>query len=483
MVFGPADLCFNAVSILLDIPNKIQDFNAAVDGLFDEVSVMLSQFRIYQRIEQFSTIDPDLYQTIHKLMICFVNICALSINLRDAGKWKRFKSSAKKVLFDNDSGVSGAIEEFRSLIKTQGVIRETITLEHVLKSEKTLAQLLLAASDSGKKLTDIATGVDVLTAAENDRKLENIKAKQIEKIQKTLMGSTDTAQKLTRASKTTCNEHWQASVQSSGSWRRELDEYKNWVDVKSNASPLLLITGENNSGKTFLVSSIVHELQSVHAHGASEFTRTPVVAYHFFNKRAEKSSQDLRPAETALKCLALQIAEQDDVYAKSTAAFCDTIKEDARFKDSSCTELWDALRFTAPKRNVTYFLLLDGLDQLSEDNAEQLLSILGSLERTISESDRCQIRLLASGMAETFKSEVFQDVPSINIEQYNNAEIRLYIDRELKIRDLLQDSDSEIQRLRKRVDDKLAPLGNFFKVSTALEKIGTLIASDGSPTE
>lgn len=43
-MFGPADLCFNAISLLIDIPSKVHEFHEAVDGLFEEVSVALSTF-------------------------------------------------------------------------------------------------------------------------------------------------------------------------------------------------------------------------------------------------------------------------------------------------------------------------------------------------------------------------------------------------------------------------------------------------------
>lgn len=66
---------------------------------------MLSQFKIYQRIEQFSSIDSELLSSIQNLMVSFVGICALAISLRNSGRWKRFKSSTKKALFDDDSGV------------------------------------------------------------------------------------------------------------------------------------------------------------------------------------------------------------------------------------------------------------------------------------------------------------------------------------------------------------------------------------------
>jgi hypothetical protein len=43
-VFGPADLCFNAISMLLDIPSNIHEFHEAVDGMFEQVAIFLSQF-------------------------------------------------------------------------------------------------------------------------------------------------------------------------------------------------------------------------------------------------------------------------------------------------------------------------------------------------------------------------------------------------------------------------------------------------------
>jgi hypothetical protein len=43
-VFGSANLCFSAVSLLLTIPKEVRAFHQAVDGLFEEVSVFICQF-------------------------------------------------------------------------------------------------------------------------------------------------------------------------------------------------------------------------------------------------------------------------------------------------------------------------------------------------------------------------------------------------------------------------------------------------------
>lgn len=146
------------------------------------------------------------------------------------------------------------------------MIRETLTLENVLRSRKELSQLLFSASESGKRLQDISSGVEILTTAEKNRKLEDITKDQQKKIQKKLLLSNDIVQ----ASKTICNDLWTESVQRTGSWLRDIPEYTSWADAKSNTNPLLLLTGDANSGKSFLVSAMIHELQSKYVQNSLE---------------------------------------------------------------------------------------------------------------------------------------------------------------------------------------------------------------------
>lgn len=236
LVFGPADLCFNAISMLLDIPSNIHEFHEVVDGMFEEVSIFLSQFKIYSRIEAFSKIDPELMRLIHKLMISFVDICALSITLRKSGKWRSFKGSFKKVILNDDSGVQAELSHFEALIATHSSIQGTITLKEVLHSRNDLTQVLLIASDTKESITDIAKRlghvadqIDVLAAAEGTRKSEQITKENQKKITDKLLGSTDVAQKST----TTCNDCWVASMKNSGEW---MNAYQN-TKLGSTESP------------------------------------------------------------------------------------------------------------------------------------------------------------------------------------------------------------------------------------------------------
>lgn len=132
-------------------------------------------------------------------------------------------------------------------------------------------------------------------------------------------------------------------------------------------------------------------------------------------------------------------------------------------------------------------MIFDGLDQVSEDDpAKQLLfTILSTLQHSLAETDHSQIRVLASAKSETFDQDAFRNIPSIDIEQHNDGEIRHYIDHELLKRDLLLGRDPESTRLRGLIGDKLPSIaqGNFFKVQTALEKIAEVVAADGSSTQ
>jgi len=78
IVFGPATLCFNAISFLIDVPGKIAKVYEGVGNLFEEVSHFLVLFRIYGN---YTKLDPELRDGTHKLMISLVKICGLSIKM------------------------------------------------------------------------------------------------------------------------------------------------------------------------------------------------------------------------------------------------------------------------------------------------------------------------------------------------------------------------------------------------------------------
>ena len=78
VVFGPATLCFNAISFLLDVSGKIASVYEGIGRLFDEIAHVLALFRIYGN---YTKIDSELRDSTHKIMASLVGICALSIKM------------------------------------------------------------------------------------------------------------------------------------------------------------------------------------------------------------------------------------------------------------------------------------------------------------------------------------------------------------------------------------------------------------------
>lgn len=467
------------------MPQSIHEFHGTIDAVFGIVGPTLSQFKIYERIELFSAIDPELNTAIHKVMISFVDICALSIVLRKGSKWSRFKAATKKALLQDDSGLKDEIEQFERLIRGQQHVQATLTLEVTLSAKADLAAILGKACETGKKIDDIAIGILDLKEVESKKGIERTRQENLAKIR----GKFAIDEKTIKASKEVCEKIWQRCVTGSGNWLRDLDDYKKWSDkASSEGSPLLLLTGEAHSGKSSVMSTIVHELKAAHE-SAGQLNIRAMVAYYFLPLFSRKADEDKRPAATAIKHIAFQLAEQDSGIANSMATFCDDKHSEAFFRDTSCKDLWRELKLGTPKQGTIYFIIVDGLDGLFEGHdeaANHFLDILETLQSQASASaDGARVRVIASGRSDNFQRESLQFAPNIEVEKYNGPDITSYIDEELRKSSLLQGEEDEPKRLRTKVHDRLftEAKGNFLKVQTALGKIKDLIMSDGSEAE
>jgi len=110
--------------------------------LFEEISTFLKTFKIYKRIEKFAEVDPELKAITGRLMISFVDICALSIKLLSGSKWRKFKTVLKVALMDDDSGIRAELDKFKGLIDQSSRISDAVTLEKVMVSHHEVVELL-----------------------------------------------------------------------------------------------------------------------------------------------------------------------------------------------------------------------------------------------------------------------------------------------------------------------------------------------------
>ncbi|KAI1452293.1 hypothetical protein F4805DRAFT_470971 [Annulohypoxylon moriforme] len=477
MVFGaPSTMCFNALYLLLDIPEQLKTFREAIDGLFETLAPSLSVFRIYERMDQFNEIEPELKQAIHQVMITFVDICALSIQLRDSGKWRKFKSRMKFLIINDDSGIKAEIEKLERLTNAHHSIQSTQTLKVVLDTRSDLTEYFDRESERSQL---IAMDVASLKASDDKRNSEDTRRKYVENIKKKL-GIEDA---LFKSYKDMFDKPRRDCVPNTALWLVERPEFQRWAERDDKESEnLFTLTGAPNTGKSVMVSSLLHHLRSVYESSIRYAPRT-LIAAHFFPNTTAKDDQDKRPIATALKCIAIQLAEQDSAYAKALSLSCDTKSENtAFFRDASCEELWDFLRISSPKGNVTHYLVLDGLGGLPEESSdnreqkEQLLKMIGN-------SVQPSVRVLLSVRQDTIRTNDFPPHLNIDIEEHSKQDIEKYIEHYLGNNDVLQDDEDE--PLRTKIVQTLARQvgGNFNKAKAALENIREVIASDGLETE
>ncbi|KAI9657615.1 MAG: hypothetical protein M1821_002791 [Bathelium mastoideum] len=500
VVFGPANLCFNAMQYLIDIPTKITKFNDDLALLFGEISAFMKQFKIYQRIEKFAEIDIELKQSTHKLMIIFVDICAISIDILSGSKLKRFKTIAKIALFDNDSGIHDKLEEFKTLVTHQGQISDAVTLEHVLKSEHDISssmkgvfeKLSRASEESGQLLNEmqdthedvrtIKAGTEALTRDATERNMEKNWNEQVSKIASKLTVSSDAVQ----TPEKDFDQIRSASIQGTGAWLKSIDIYKEWIDLEAGSNPLLLLSGSNGSGKSVLVSAILEELRVRIKNVGNNSTRVSLACYGF--RKNEKlsrdtSSKDSHQAATALKYMAVQIAKQNEPYAKNLFSHLEP-KDRSFSRDMSVKELSKELLPPPSMKDSSdmfYILLLDGLDQLPPDEAKQLFDAVFAMRSP-------KLRFAISATEETFddcmnvSGRSLDSVPIIHVQEHNEADIKQFIDSELKHpkHKSLQGDAAAISRIVTTVRQKLPDIanGNFNNVSQVIERVNEAVESE-----
>ncbi|KAG5763416.1 hypothetical protein H9Q72_008480 [Fusarium xylarioides] len=487
VVFQPASVVFNAMGILLEAPKKIRDFHEAIDEVFAVVAPSLSQFRIYERIEQFRKIDTDLTRAIHITMISLVDICALVITLQDPNsKWSKFKSNVKKALLDDDSGLSVELRKFRQAIHGQQSIEATLTLEVALESRHEVSIILAKVFETGKWTEEIASKITTLQQAETKRAQDTTKKAYLSKIKEKL-GIDEKELEINREMfKRLCDSR----VENSGSWLDDEEAYTSWADADAaGARPLLLLLGEKNTGRSTTVSTIVQKLK-VRYKTPTERSSRVLLAWYFFPSLSDKADKgDPTPARTALKHLALQLAEQDMALAKSIASICEEKDNGTYFTDVSCESLWKDLRLGQPRGDTMYYFIFDGVEKLSKMHADAGTQFFGVIKEAshspTTESDRSGIRLLVSGSGDAVKSLGGFESPTINIAKSNGSDIKSYIKRAMRKYDIFQGNDSKDEASRQKINDKLIEMagGSFFKVQSALDRIKDLVDSGGQESE
>ena len=482
IVFGPANLCFNAMQFLIGIPAKVSKFHEGLTLLFEKISTFMKQFKVYQRIEQYAKVDVELKKSTHKLLIAFVDICGLSIDAVSGSKLKKIWTVAKIALFEDDSGVQEKLKEFQTLIDHQSLISDAVTLEHVVKTEHLLSEMRKTLVDSTQLLAETSLKTDIVVKYVNNSAGQKEQQDQFERICKKLSNSPGSIQETIQRLERDSDQMGHEMLSGTGSWLKDIASYDRWIDLESETSSLLCLSGGNGSGKSCLAFHVLNSFKDRYSLPISEHSTADTnplrvsLAFYRFVKNEQL------PREVAikysLKCMAAQIAKQSIVYSKKLDSQLKS-RDVSIFNDMDVKELSEELLLTPKIKDTTdtaYVLLFDGVDQLSDDDASRLLAA------TVA-TNSSKVRIVITGTETIFDScmkilsEQSQNFPIIRVANYNEVDITRFIISELKTYPVLQRDVPGISKIVGSIQEKLPEIvnGSFSGVRQMLHKVSESI--------
>ncbi|KAG7009683.1 hypothetical protein G7Y79_00002g007980 [Physcia stellaris] len=405
------------------------------------------------------------------------------------GRLHTFGTLTKVALFNNDSGIKSKLAEIKTLIDHQSQITDAVTLEHVLKAEhetsnsfrRLFDELNTSAERSQRQLEktqeiqdDVKTVKDVLVKDTNERNAEQKQRDEFESICRKLSVDAD----VIRQSGDEVEQIQRLIIPDTGSWLRKMD---------------LLLSGNSGSGKSCLAFAVLGTIISDSVTAGEGSMKVSVASYRFARKKQKPSDTPLRaslisvpassdtPVRASLKSMAAQIASTNRVFSRNLSSTLKS-RDSSLLKDTSPDEILKEL-FARTKRaedwNTTFILLFDGIDQLPDEDATQLL-------KAALELDAINVRIILTGTDEKFSccrdAKSLDQMTLINVQEHNEADIRLFIEHCLTDRKILQGNAPDVlkivDQLRETLPDKAN--GNFNGVRHIIDEVSEAIESDAS---
>jgi hypothetical protein len=447
-VFAPAGLCFNAISYLVDTGARYKRIFSSLADLFRRISDVLERCKIYLRLPA-DAVDVALRKIINEELVCFVDICALSIKVL---KGHKVFIALKVLVFDGDEGVSGQLAHLATLVERESQMRATLGFESQKMSERNIIE----NRDSTRKINGT---VDKLLNFEKKRDADTALKKLLNNIDSSL----DEPSKAFQVVQTTLRRLLGDQVQGSGEWLRSDPLYTGWATLESSPFSVLGISGDEGHGKSFLFASIIKFLQEAQPESENDL-RCTSTAYHIFDK--DKLQLSL---VQALKVLAWQVADQDIVYRKDVSSVKAT-------GINQIGTLWDILFSKSYKSDSIIFLLLDGIDQIEKSELKELIQVLGRLQATSGTWSQFKLRIAITGRNETMsklKGQLGEGISTIDVTSEKNDDIEKFIIDRMNKMEILSGSSEQVLSLRHDIlqDLKTQTHGDFVNVSLLLQEI------------
>ncbi|KAL6412441.1 putative neutral amino acid permease protein [Ilyonectria robusta] len=448
-VFGPADMCYNALSFV------IQAWKG-YEGMFENLSELLEKcIEFMDRLGYYTEkMDANLTKLACQNLRLFVEICHRIIRLRK--KHTRFLAFTKQ-LFLNDDGV-----------------QDLLALMERLNGK----EALLVAAQTFEIVSDSAGDLKIIVEGQNEQRKKQDSQQRRKTIAEALAFRSDETNSSTGEPiatwRRTLDSHMTNIVADTGDWLTEDAAFQDWAQAEVPSKPILVLQGRNYSGKT---SAMVNALRYLRQQSENMLTSRIVTAYFFPGENAKQLDESSAEPilEMASKALLWQMGVSFEALTKAFANRAQTSKGFMGWLD-----VWEQLYISNPERlnpDTTFFILIDSSDA-SDERIEALVPLLQQLASTTL-GGKTRILLTAGPQAAT---ECVRQVSSvqfeiINIVDRNSSDIEKYINHRMDKMPMLRDpSRPGIAEWRKRILAKLAEkcAGDYFKLNSSLSALSQM---------
>ncbi|KAL5003715.1 hypothetical protein BDV10DRAFT_2038 [Aspergillus recurvatus] len=470
-VFPPSELCFNAVSMVIQAWQGYQGVFESLATLLEKCSQYLSRLEYYIR----GGIDAKLAKVAVQHLQLFVEICDRTIKLRRSKRRKLIVFT--KLLFLNDNDIGDLLEKMHSLVDEEGRLVTAQTFSFA-------AQAAVGTRENLAISRAVNSKIDMLIASRSDSLKESDKRRRKERILDTLAFDENKLDQDKREP----DPYWQriyynyrkCVVPATGQWVFDENAFRAWESGSDDVPPILAIEGPEGSGKSYLSSTIIRQLRNrssaattTTAESSDPDSRT-LLAFYFVEGDSKEDLKRTNHIDVITKSLIWQFVQADASFMKSVAGICE------KNRDMDPHEVAAKLLFQNPDIgqmiDANFFIVIDGLNDVVGDT---LVSFLA--DAIASARSHHKIRILLTGRPRAFEqiSAANKNITfkTIHISERNRPDIDMYIESRMDSIEALRNKDRfGVRDLRKKIRvalrDKTS--GDYFRVNTILKRISNL---------
>ncbi|CEL02875.1 Putative NACHT and TPR domain protein (AFU_orthologue; AFUA_7G06670) [Aspergillus calidoustus] len=460
--FGPSELCFNALSMVIQAWQGYQGVFESLATLLEKCGQYMSRLEYYIR----AGMDAKLAKVACQHLQLFVEICDRTIKLRRSTR-RRIKVFTK-LLFLNDNDIEDLLTKMDGLVDEEGRLVAAQTFSFASETVVSTRENLAISRAVNSKL-------DMLIANRSDSLKESDTKRRKERILETLAFDENKLDQDKREP----DPYWQriyynyrkCVVPGTGEWVFQEPEFRAWERGSRESPCILAIEGTEGSGKSYLTSTIIRRLRNRSSVESSD-SRT-LLAFYFVEGDSKEELKRTNHLDVIAKSLIWQFVQADVSYMKSVANIC----EQARDMDPH--EVPGRLLFDngdiGQTIDANFFIVIDGLNDIVGD------TLVTFLENALSSSvSHRKIRILLTGRPRAFEQiSAHKEIAykTIHISERNRPDIEMYIESRMDKIDALRNKQRfGVPALRKKISESLRDktAGDYFRVNTILKRINNL---------